>query len=143
MKQFTYEKEDSKFAVPQFRIADAQDNRIATCFLEENARLVTDLMNRGVAVTELLFAARSAQAALRATSQAEKDYSYELRLLKASIAAAEGEAPFSAAPDLLVAAKKAVENYVSYLTSGEGPRSFIPSMDALRVAVAAAEGGAG
>ena len=31
-----------------FRIADAMtDDRIATCYLEENARLVTELMNRG------------------------------------------------------------------------------------------------
>ena len=31
-----------------YRIQDDQDNRIATCYLEENAKLVVDLMNEAI-----------------------------------------------------------------------------------------------
>ncbi len=48
-----------------------------------------------------------------------------------------------AAPDLLAAAEAAYGNYYSYLTSGEGPRSFIPSMDRLGEAVKKAKGEGG
>lgn len=50
------------------------------------------------------------------------------------------ETAIAALPDLLTAAEGALANYSAYLTSGEGDRALIPSMERLREAVAKAKG---
>lgn len=41
---FTYQKIEGSAGV-SFRVTDGQDNRVATCYLEENAEMVTKALN--------------------------------------------------------------------------------------------------
>ncbi len=57
MPEYTYEcVSRSGMGDVHYRIRNAADNRVATCYLEADARLVVRLMNAGQAATELLTA---------------------------------------------------------------------------------------
>lgn len=47
-KPYGYEKINSVKDGVNFRIYDADDNRIATSYIEENAQLIVQLMNKGL-----------------------------------------------------------------------------------------------
>lgn len=49
VKGFTYEYIPNGDNGPHFRIADSNDDRVATCYSESNAKLVVRLMNAGLA----------------------------------------------------------------------------------------------
>lgn len=66
--RFVYEKIEPSgtSGVRSHRVMDTTgDDRVATCYLEENARLVVDLMNRGLSQPALLAALKRLTAVCR------------------------------------------------------------------------------